>query len=51
MVECSTLVQVVAGLSLTGALCCPRGRHFIPYLVLVQPRKHPDMIEKLLTET
>ena len=33
---------------------CPRARHFIRSLVLVQPRNSgngPDLTEKLLTET
>ena len=43
----------VLGLSLTGVTAlCPWATHFIPCLVLVQPREtHPDMTEKLLTGT
>ena len=43
VVECSTLDQVVAGLSLKGdTLLCPGARHFIC---------STDMTEKLLTRT
>ena len=53
MVECLILDRGFAGLSLTGGTAlCPRARHFINSLVLVQPRKTgPDMTEKLSTWT
>ena len=30
-------------------MLCPCARHATLYLVLVQPRKHPDMTENVLT--
>ena len=42
----------VASLRLTrDTVLCPSVRHFILSLVLVQPRKLPDMTEKLLIGT
>ena len=31
-------------------MLCPCKEHVMLYLVLVQPRKHPDMTENFLTE-
>ena len=47
MVECLTPDQGVAGSSYTeGTALCPRARHFILCLVLVQPRKTcPEMTD------
>ena len=40
----------VVGLSFSGGtMLCPCARHVMLYLVLVQPRKHPNMTENFLT--
>ena len=51
VVECLTRDRRVGGKSLTGCtVLCPRARHIIPCLVLVQPKKTcPNMPEKMLT--
>ena len=46
MVECLTSDKGAVGLSLT--ILFPYARHAILYLVLVQPRKRPDMAEDFL---
>ena len=53
MVESLTQDPGIADSSFTGVTrLCPRDRHFIPCLVLVQPREiHPNMTKKLLTGT
>ena len=47
MVECLNLDKGAVGLSLT--LLFPYAIHIILYLILVQPRKRPDMAENFLT--
>ena len=50
MVECLTLDKGVVGFSLYGGtILFPCARHVIHYVVLVQPRKLPDMTENFLT--
>ena len=50
MVKCLTLDKGIVGLSLSGGtILFPCARHVIHYVVLVQPRKRPDMTENFLT--
>ena len=50
MVECLTSDREAVGFSLSGGtILFPCARHVIFYLVLVQPRKRPGMIEHFLT--
>ena len=50
MVECLTLDKGAVGLSLSrGIILFPYARNVILYLVLLQPRKRPDMAENFLT--
>ena len=40
----------MVGLSFSGGtMLCPCARHVVLYLVLVQPRKRPDMAENFVT--
>ena len=51
MVVCLTWDKGAIGLSLSGGtMLFPCARHVILYLVLVQPRKRPDMTENFLTD-